>query len=184
MTMKKLIILSLAIAFVSCNSSSDKSKETTDPSITEINPIDTLNILLGDFEKITFVDSDTLTDAIRKKLQIEEIEELLGYSNRYLYKGKTIAENKNGSIVSLYMHSEGEASEYLISYDTNGKFISDIVVGYDDWVEGYSKTSSKIVNGKLTIETVNFDYSEEVEKADTILEHYKISPDLTFIKAE
>lgn len=180
--MKKLIIFLFSVVLISCNSSTEKSKE--EPVI-EINPIDSLNISsLGDFENITLVDSDTLTEAIRTKLHIEDIDELSGYSNRYLYKGKTIIENSKGSIISLYVYSEGEASEHLISYDASGKYISNVVVGYDDWVGGYSKTSSKIINGKINIETINFDYSEEVEKVDTVIELYKINPDLTFTKNE
>lgn len=137
------------------------------------------------------VDSSTLSILPRLSqqeyddLQISSIEDLTGYDSQDLSMGKILIDSEDGKVISVHIATEGELTEYLLSYDKDGMIKSKLLVAYEDLVENYCQISSTIKSGTITIQTINYTYSEsdslENDIADTITTYYHISPEFEFV---
>ena len=132
---------------------------------------------MGFYEKC--VKLRRITNAERKALGIDEIEELKTNSNRAIAKGKEILKNENGRMETILVIWEEQAIlEYLVSYDADGKVIDCITIGVHYYYD--SDHTSAIIEGN-TIRVLNFwcepgDFCE-----DGIDQIYTISDDLHLI---
>lgn len=118
-------------------------------------------------------------------LQIQSIEDFIGYDLQDLSIGRVLFDSEEGKIISIHIITEGELTEFLLSYDKYGNPRDKLLVAYEDLVENYSQITSTIKSGTITIQTVNYFYNDEdsieSETADTVIANYKISPELRFI---
>ena len=93
--------------------------------------------------------------------------------------GQILFSTEKEKLLTVKAIASGEISEYLLSY-INGNITDSLLVAYEDNVEYYSETSSKIENNRVTVTTVNRDSSGDEESLDSISTIYEISPKLTF----
>lgn len=118
-------------------------------------------------------------------LQINSIEDLNGYDSQDLSMGHVLFDSEDGKIITIRIITEGELTEYLLSYDRHGGLIDKLLVAYEDLVENYSQISSSIKSDTIKIQTINYTYDdssdEEKEIADTVVSNYQITPELKFI---
>lgn len=93
--------------------------------------------------------------------------------------GSTLIDEPTRKLLTIKTIASGEISEYLLGYINN--IVTDsLLISYEDNVEYFSETSSVINGNKITVTTIDFDYSGEAEIADTIRTSYIISKELTF----
>ncbi len=154
----------------------------------ELNPlrIDLADISLkGNFNSIDITKIKRLTQSEYDQLQLAKVESLEGYGCNDLSTGQTLLKNENGKIITIQIISDGEVSEYLLSYDRNGNLVDNLIVAYEDMVEYYSEVSSRINANEITVQTINYTYDEMDEdtdgRADTAVVRYKITPEFKFI---
>lgn len=126
-----------------------------------------------------------LSQAEYDSLQLKSIEDLTGYDSQDLSMGHILFDSEDGRIITIRIITEGELTEYLLSYDKDGNLTDKLLVAYEDLVEYYSQVSTKIKSNQITIQTVNYIYNEEDSEdtisTDTIIASYQITPDLKFI---
>lgn len=118
-------------------------------------------------------------------LQIKDIEDFIGYDSQDLTMGQVLIDNEEGKVISIHIITEGELTEFLLSYDRHGNLKDKLLVAYEDLVENYSQISSTIKSGIITVQTINYIYDETdslaTETADTIFTTYEISSQLEFV---
>ena len=88
-------------------------------------------------------DLKRITNAERKELCIDAIEDLKTNSNRVIAKGKEIYKDENGRIETILVIWEEQAIlEYLASYDASGNVIDCIIIGADYYYGGDDVSAS------------------------------------------
>lgn len=126
-----------------------------------------------------------LTPEQYSSLQLEKVKGLEGYELNDLCLGQILLENKSGKILTIQVVTDGEITEYLLSYDKNGNLIDNLIVAYEDMVEYYSEVSSKIKSNEIIVQTISYTYdeinSDSGGTADTAITKYQISPEFKFI---
>lgn len=184
--MKKiyLFVLTFTVIFISC-----QNKKSSDFAFNT--ELDSINVSLNDsalgsnFQSVDFENLPRLTMAEYDSLQLQKVTGLEGYDTTYLSLGKTLLVNNSGKIITIQVITDGEISEYLISYDKDGNIKDNLIVAYEDMVEYYSQTSSKINADQITVQAINFNYSDKddnaLESSDTLISKYKITPDFKFV---
>ena len=184
--MKKIILfcITLTVVFISCQNKQSNSFAFN-------NQLDSINISLNDstlsnnFGNIDFERLPRLTMAEYNNLQLDKVTGLQGYDTTYLSMGRTLLLNDDGKIITIQVITDGEISEYLISYDKNGNLMDNLIVAYEDMVEYYSRISTQINSNQITVQTINFSYSDgednPVESSDTAITKYQITPEFKFI---
>ncbi|MBK5722338.1 hypothetical protein JGH11_15795 [Dysgonomonas sp. Marseille-P4677] len=184
--MKKIFLFSftLTVIFISC-----QNKQSN--SFVFNNRLDSIHISINDtmlsnnFGNIDFERLPRLTMAEYKNLQLDKVTGLQGYDTTYLSMGRTLLLNDNGKIITIQVITDGEIAEYLISYDKSGNLMDNLIVAYEDMVEYYSRISTQISSDQITVQTINFSYSDKddnpIESSDTAITKYQITPEYKFI---
>lgn len=176
-------ILMSVLGLISCESKSNKVAEVSPQSIPD-------EIILEDstlgqyFDKIDFTKLKRLTQAQYDSLQLKQINSLSDYGLEDLSMGKTLFEGGSGKLLTLQVITEGEITEYLLSYDTKGNLVDSLVVAYEDMVEYYTQISSLIKKNQILVQTINFTYdgnNGNEEESDTTIAKYQITPELRFL---
>ncbi|MDR2953857.1 MAG: hypothetical protein LBV43_02110 [Prevotella sp.] len=189
--MKNISYILLTLLFLSCQNRQENKMGHNIEDIPTIRTEDTLSFytastLLDNGEEIDLMKVPRLTRFEYYKMQLNKVPELKGYNTNYLSKGKTLSDNENGKLITVSIISDGEITEFLLSYDKDGKLIDNMIVAYEDMVEYYSQKSYNITVDIITLREVKFSYMDikgsYYETSDTTYVSYKISPDLRFIK--
>lgn len=172
-----------SIIFVSCN---NKSKKPDTKNSSSVNSIIIEDSILGqNLDKMNFDSIKRLTQAEYDSLHLAQIKSLSDYGPNDLTMGRFLFEGENGKLLTIKIITEGEITEYLLSYDTKGKLVDSLIVAYEDMVEYYTQVSSSIKQNEILVQTINFSYDgadgNEEEKADTSLTKYQITPELRFL---
>lgn len=187
--MKKICFFSfifLTILFISCQPKTENNivKSTIPIHLKDLDVVIIDTALGNDFENIDFANLPRMTKALYDSLQISKIAYLQDYDTTYLSMGRILLSNENGRIITIQVISDGEIMEYLISYNSSGQLVDNMLVAYEDMVEYYSEISSKIQSNNIIVQTVNFTYTDEqgnpVELSDTALTKYQITPEFKF----
>lgn len=183
--MKKIYLFSfiLITSLVSC--------QNKQPEFQQQAQLDTLNIELSEMLLSSKADSIDLTKIKRltqkeyNDLQLFNVKGLGGYGVSDLCMGHTLFSNENGKILTVHVVTDGEITEYLLSYDKSGTLQDNLLVAYEDMVEYYSEISSRIKSKEIVVQTVNFTYGNEEdelsEKSDTAFVKYQITPEFKFV---
>lgn len=185
--MKKIFFFSLltSILFLSCRNKPQPVENMISEQLETLD-VQLNNIMLGsNFDRIDFDNLPRLTLNDYKSLQLAKVKGLEGYDTAYLSFGRVLVENEKGRIITIQVITDGEISEYLVSYDKEGRLVDNMIVAYEDMVEYYSRVSSSITSDKITVQTVNYTYSDSegnpTETSDTATVSYRITPDFRFI---
>jgi hypothetical protein len=187
--MKKICFFSsvFIIIFISCQPKTGNNtvRSTIPAHLTDLNVVIIDTALGNDFENIDFDNLPRMTKALYDSLQISKIAYLQNYDATYLSMGRILLSNENGRIITIQVISDGEIMEYLVSYDSSGRLIDNMLVAYEDMVEYDSEISSTIQSNNITVQTVNFTYTDEdgdqTEFSDTTFTKYRITTELKFI---
>jgi len=182
--MKKIFLSSLIVPvalLVSCG-----NKSTIDQS-----SIKNLDVVFDEIALSNKLNSIDLTKVARlsqmqyDSLQLVHVEGLQGYDINDLTMGNVLFENQNGKILTIRVITDGEVTEYLLSYDKEGCLQDNLLVAYEDMVEYYSEVTSRINSNKIMVQTVNFSYDGDsgntLEKADTAITNYQITSELRIV---
>mgnify|MGYP001126622575 CR=1 FL=1 len=182
--MKTVFIISLSticLSFFSCGNKQPNNQPVIDQLDVELNEIDLSNIL----NSIDLTKVQRMTQAEYDTLQLKQVEGLQGYDINDLTMGSTLFSNDKGKIVTVHVVTDGEVTQYLLSYDKDGKLLDNLLVAYEDMVEYYSEVSSHINSNKIKVQTVNFTYGDEsgndVQTADTAINSYRITPEFRIV---
>ncbi|MDR2951049.1 MAG: hypothetical protein ACK5KL_02310 [Dysgonomonas sp.] len=182
--MNKIYLFNLILftTFVSCQSKQENNLKAQ---------LGTLNVELTETFLSSKADSIDLTDVLRltqkeyDDLQLSKVKGLEGYELSDLTMGQVLLDNANGTILTIQIITDGEITEYLLSYDKDGNLVDNLIVAYEDMVEYYSEISSKINSDLITVQTVNFTYGDEdgnqTEASDTAIAKYQITPEFKFV---
>ncbi len=137
------------------------------------------------FNDIDFENLPCMTKAVYDSLQLNKVVGLDGYDTTYLSVGRVLLFNDKGKIITIQVVTDGELTEYLLSYDKDGNLRDNLIVAYEDMVENYSEITSIINDRQITVQSVEFSYFDEngetSETSDTAITKYDISPELKFI---
>lgn len=112
-------------------------------------------------------------------LNLGQLSFMSNFEDLQYDKGTILIEDNNRKLLTIKTISSGEIAEYLLGY-VNNIVTDSLLVAYEDNVEYFSTTSSVINNDKITVTTINSDYSGLEEASDTIVNSYRITPELTF----
>ncbi|EGK01161.1 MULTISPECIES: hypothetical protein [Dysgonomonas] len=182
--MKKIYLFGLIFTVISVSC----QKKQINLYETQLNPlkVDLADISLNSSSStIDLTKIQRLTPEQYSSLQLEKVKGLEGYELSDLCLGQILLENKNGKILTIQVVTDGEITEYLLSYDKNGNMIDNLIVAYEDMVEYYSEVSSKIKSNEIIVQTINYTYdeinSDSGGTADTAITKYQISPEFKFI---
>ncbi|NDV93917.1 hypothetical protein D0T84_03155 [Dysgonomonas sp. 521] len=182
--MKKIYLFSFILftTLVSCQKKEGKVLQAQ---------LDTLSINLSGISLSSQVDSIDLTKVSRltrkeyNDLQLFKVKGLGGYEVSDLSMGQVLFSNNNGKILTVQVITDGEITEFLLSYDKNGDLQDDLLVAYEDMVEYYSEISSKIRSKEIVVQTINYTYGgdedNQSETSDTAFVKYQITPDFKFV---
>jgi len=183
--MKKIYLFCfiLLVIFLSCQ---NKQKEIEPPA-----RLDSLHIRLEETtlsnkaESIDLMTISRLSQSRYDSLQLAKVKELEGYDIADLTMGKILLSNDNGKMLTVQVITDGEITELLLSYDKDGNLVDNLIVAYEDMVEYYSQITSSINSDSITVQTINYIYSDSEdntqETSDTIITKYKITPEFRFI---
>lgn len=95
----------------------------------------------------------------------------------------TLYNKGKASVLLIVDNTGGELAGYLVSYDTNGNYVSSTSVVYEDVVEYYSTTTSVIHHDTIRTQTINTEYTDdEKEKKDTVNEVCVLTKNMVFKK--
>lgn len=186
--MKKICFFSFisVIIFISCQPKQGNNivRSTVPTHLEDLDVVINDTALGNNFENIDFDNLPRMTKALYDSLQISKIAYLRDYDTTYLSMGRVLLSNENGKIITIQVISDGEIMEYLISYNASGQLVDNMLVAYEDMVEYYSEVSSTIQSNNITVQTVNFTYSDEqdnsIETSDTVFAKYQITPEFKF----
>lgn len=186
--MKKICFFSsiFIIIFISCQLKHENNivRSTVPAHLNDLDVVIIDTALGNDFENIDFDNLPRMTKALYDSLQISKIAYLQNYDTSYLSMGRILLSNENGRIITIQVISDGEIMEYLVSYNSSGQLVDKMLVAYEDMVEYYSEVSSTIQSNNITVQTVNFTYTDEhgnqTELSDTTLTKYQITPEFKF----
>ena len=178
-----IILASSSLVLVSCQNKQpqleNKSEDKKGISYVELKE----TLIVPKADSIEYMPTEHLTSEEYDNLQLSRVKDLEGYHLSDLRMGRTLLSNDNGKIITINIITEGELTEYLLSYDATGNLVDNLIVAYEDLVEYYTSISSKLNSSGLHIQTVNFTYDEEddSEESDTIIIKYTLTPDLKFV---
>lgn len=182
--MKKICLLGLIFTVISVSC----QKKQINLYETQLNPlkVDLAEVSLNSSSNpVDLTKIQRLTQEQYNSLQLEKVKGLEGYELNDLCLGQTLLDNQNGKILTIQVVTDGEITEYLLSYDKDGNLIDNLIVAYEDMVEYYSEVSSKIKSNEIIVQTINYTYDEMDNDlggtADTAIAKYQISPDFKFI---
>lgn len=182
--MKKIYlfsIISFAI-FISCQS---KQENKTDAQLDKLDIELTEKELSSKIDSIDLASISRLTQKEYDDLQLSKVKGLEGYELSDLTMGQTLLDSTNGKILTVQIITDGEITEYLLSYDKDGNLVDNLIIAYEDMVEYYSEVTSKINSNKITVQTINFTYDGEdgnqSQTSDTAIAKYQITPEFKFI---
>lgn len=112
----------------------------------------------------------------RHKMKIDKIPAVSEALNNELCKRTLIYEGKNGRLESfVHIIKDNATHEYLIAYDSQGNYISDLPIGFIH-AYGGDRRYGEISGDKIT---TYYTYPESDEILCTL---YKITPNLKFVK--
>ncbi|MDR0824030.1 MAG: hypothetical protein LBN74_02980 [Prevotella sp.] len=179
--MKKIYLFNLILftTFISCQNKQGGNLQTQ---------LDSLNVELTEItlsdkgDSIDMTSVPRLTQKEYDDLQLSKVKGLEGYNLWDLSMGQVLLDSADGMILTIQIITDGEITEYLLSYDKERNLVDNLIVAYEDMVEYYSEVSSKISSNKITVQTVNFTYGDDDqdEISDTIVAKYRITPELKF----
>ena len=183
--MKTLFIsgfMAFSLILFSCGGNQAKEQESQ---------VKKLNVELSELalsSKLNTIDLtkvERLTQIQYDSLQLAKVEGLEGYDIADLTMGRVLLSNENGKIMTIQVVTDGEITEYLLSYNKEGDLLGNLLVAYEDMVEYYSEVTSRINSNKIIVQTVNFTYGDEtgntLQKTDTSVANYQITADLKII---
>lgn len=185
--MKHIYVLGsiIFLLFGACQKRQEKEPENID------NNISALKVELSETKLSCKADSLDLMKVPRlsqkeyDQLQLFDVKDLEGYTIEDLSNGRILIDNEYGKILTIQIITDGEITEYLLSYDKDGKLQDNLMVAYEDMVEYYTQVSSVINSNQIFVQTVNFTYDGEdgnaTESSDTTVVKYKISPEYKFV---
>lgn len=128
-----------------------------------------------------------ITEAQFNELQLHKMDRFkdrkFSQENVDVTVADTLYSNGKSKVILIVDNTGGEYAGYLVSYDVNGNYVSDIEVVYEDVVEYYSTVSSVIHNDTIRSQTINTEYTDdEKEKRDTVNEVYVLTKNMVFKK--
>lgn len=178
------IILFLVLSLSSCDSKSKKEADVSTLSLPD--KIVFQDSTLGKyFDVIDFSKLKRLTQAEYDSLHLVQINSLSGYDLEDLTMGQILFNGANGKLLTLKVITEGEITEYLLSYDPKGNLVDSLIVAYEDMVDYYSEVTTIIRKNQILVQTVNFTYDgkdgNEETASDTSMTKYRITPSLRFL---
>lgn len=185
--MKRISVISLAVfvivfATTSCGSKTKntQSNNTNEKSATSENSAIQISEIHFDnnWNKLSSIHSQ-LSEEEYNTLNLGELSFMANYGELQFNIGEMLIDEEHRQLLTIKTISSGEIAEYLLGY-LNNTVTDSLLVAYEDNVEYYSITSSVINDDKITVTTINFDYSGLEGSADTIVNSYRITPELTF----
>lgn len=178
------LILFFILSLSACNSKSKKEADVSTLSLPD-------KIVLQDstlgkyFDVIDFNKLKRLSQAEYDSLHLVQINSLSGYGLEDLTMGQILFNGVNGKLLTLHVITEGEITEYLLSYDPKGNLVDSLIVAYEDMVDYYTEVSTLIKKNEILVQTVNFTYDgkdgNEETASDTSMTKYQITPSLRFL---
>lgn len=187
--MKKILvtsiaILSLTLAMLSCGGKGKTKDNSTDASKGEITAVEFAYI---EFAETHFGDNwnhlenseKQLTEEEYKSLNLGKLSFIPDFGELQYEIGSTLIDEPTRKLLTVKTVSSGEISEYLLGY-VNNTITDSLLVAYEDNVEYFSNTSAVLEGNKITVTTIDFDYSGTEEVSDTISTSYIISKELIF----
>ena len=167
------------------NSCQNRHNDNTQSQIKQLDLKLNESLLVNKPDSFDFTQIPRLSQQEYDSLQLKSIEDLDGYDSQDLSMGHILFDGEDGKIITIRIITEGELTEYLLSYDRHGSLTDKLLVAYEDLVENYSQISSNIKSDTITIQTLNYMYDEingeEIETCDTVFASYQITPELKFI---
>lgn len=128
---------------------------------------------------VAYDENKNISKAQYDSLKLGSLSFIAPYEHLDFQIGKVLLDTDEKKLLSIKAISSGEIAEYLLSY-INNNITDSLLIAYEDNVEYYSATSSVINDNKITVTTINWDYSGAEETADTTITQYTITPELTF----
>lgn len=183
--MKKVNLFSFILLSVLLFSCGNKQVKDAQPQLSSLNIELQETALSTKLKDIDLTRLPRLTPEEYDRMQLARVKNLEGYDLSDLTMGEILFANEQGKILTIKVITDGEITEYLLSYDKNGNLLDNLLVAYEDMVEYYSEVSSKINSNKIIVQTVNFTYGDEdgsnAEKSDTAFTNYQITPELRIV---
>lgn len=168
--MKKILVLIISFNILSCQNHESK----IEAKVAEVDKIDSSNnetIQIKDLK----IDSAFFADKVHnyKALSKKEIEKMQiidlipGFED---YKNTvklvdTLLVSKDATLLLVACEEENEHFLWLMVYDKNGKLSDSKLLFYEDFVEYFSRTYSKIKNNEIKIVTET--ENEEASNSET-----------------
>ena len=179
---KHYVLYTILILSISCrNNKQDNNNPTQMHLNVELNETN----LGNKADSIDFSSISRLTQAQYDSMQIRNIEDINVYEPKDFSMGRILFNEKNGKLLTVQIITEGEITEYLLSYNNEGKLMDNLLVAYEDLVEYYSQISTTIKSNEIAVQTITFNYEDadenSSESADTVIVNYQITPDLKFV---
>lgn len=187
--MRKIILYNFIfpVILISCSANQGQANNTADGNpVQQILHVELNETAIGrNFDNIDLASIPRISAVAYDSLQLNKVAGLQGYDTADMCLGRVLWTTENGKIITIQVITDGEITEYLLSYDKDGNLMDNLIVAYEDMVENYSEVSSVINERQITVQSVEFNYFEEdgesTETADTAITRYQISPELRFI---
>lgn len=178
-----IAILSLTLAMLSCggktktmDSSANEKEETI---VVEFANIEFAEMHFGDNWNHLENSEKQLTEEEYNALNLGKLTFIPDFGELQYEIGATLIDEPTRKLLTVKAVSSGEISEYLLGY-VNDVITDSLLVAYEDNVEYFSSTSAILEGNKITVTTIDFDYSGTEEVSDTISTSYIISKELIF----
>lgn len=187
--MQKILLLSIiSLALALFSSYQNRLNATNSKIVEQLKSLDIQlkDTVLGNYSNA--IDFDNIPHISKNKynsLQLQKVSGLEKYDISSLSMGNVLFQNSKEKILTILVVTGGEITEYLLSYDKQGNLIDNMIVAYEDMVEYYSHTSTSINSNKITVQTIDYSYSDSqgnpVELSDTTMVKYHVSPKFKFV---
>lgn len=179
-----IALLSLMMTMISCGGKTKTSDNSTNENKENTAIVEFANI---DFSETHFGDNwnhlensvKQLTKEEYKALNLDKLSFIPDFGELQYEIGSNLIDEPARKLLTVKAVSSGEISEYLLGY-VNNTITDSLLVAYEDNVEYFSNTSAVLEGNKITVTTIDFDYSGTEEVSDTIKTSYIISKELTF----
>lgn len=185
--MKRILVTSItfiSIALISISCGGGKAKENSSDSkegsvATEYTNVELSEKHFGDNWNQLESSQTMLTKEEYDALNLGALSFIPEFGELQYEIGSTLIDEPTRKLLTVKTIASGEISEYLLGY-INNNVTDSLLISYEDNVEYFSEISSVLNGNKITVTTIDFDYSGEAEIADTIRTSYIISKELTF----
>ena len=181
MTIRNIfIVLILSACCLGCNSRNNKQPEGTKDGI---HLPDRTYQAFDEGEGYDYrTDPSRLDTKSFNELQLNRIPRFTDRDpeeqSSYIFLKDTLFKNGKSMIVFIIDRSEGEDCGLLASYDTDGNYVSSLEVFYTDYVEYYRDISGFIRNDTIVVKRIDYDYSDDEEKMDSVIVRYRVEDNL------